>query len=152
MNLRYFTISVTADLNVEVATGLVLALGFHVGICLTLDNIFECCQLLAAQHSYIHQPPPRPVHTTYLSKSQDPDKAHHGFPKEISPREIMEETAGGMCDMPCCSEQLQEGGAKRDAIQTLCSTATSDDDTCVAEMLHDEKNTASAALHTQAML
>ena len=61
------TTSGIADLNVEVAIGLVLALRFHVGISLTLDDIFECCQLLAAQYSYLHQLPPWPVYTTHLS-------------------------------------------------------------------------------------
>ena len=55
----------------------------------------------------------------------------------ISFWEIMKEIAGGMCNMPCCFKQLREGGATRDATQTLCITATNDDVTCVTEMLRN---------------
>jgi len=61
------TSSGIADLDVEVAIGPGLTLRCHVGISLTLDDIPECCQFLTAQHSYIHQLPPRPVYTLHLS-------------------------------------------------------------------------------------
>ncbi len=76
----------------------------------------------------------------------------------ISFWEIMKEIAGGMCNMPCCFKQLQEGGATRDATKTLCITATHDDVTYVTETLNPKYSHAAqwgktcyAALHPQAM-
>ena len=53
-------------LYVKESRWLLQALGLHVGVCLALDDVSEGCQLLAAQHSYIHQLPARPAITSIM--------------------------------------------------------------------------------------